>query len=182
MEEPILINRCRMDEEIYTRAFTRTLRPHAILLYCGAAVMVICGLVYAIASRFTDVLVPLMFLVLAGAEIYLARSTPTRTAKLNVNRLEDARGVKAFDTWVEFHDTEFLAGSEFADDPTEVPYARLQQIKVGDGVLLLWTQGRQFYVLDRQRFQMGKEEDFWRLMNEKAPNAVPKKYRSQGGN
>ena len=179
--EPILINRCRMDEDVYRRSFARTLKPHAIILYVGAAVMVICAVVYAIASRFTDVLVPLMFLVLAGAEIYLARSTPARTAKLNVARLEDARGVKAFDTWVEFYDDAFDAGSEFADEPTEIPYERLTKIKVGDGVLLLWTASRQFFVLERNRFQMGTEEDFWRLMNEKAPGAVPGKYRAGGG-
>ena len=175
--EPILINRCRMDEDVYRKSFARVLRGYSVVLYVGAAVMLICGVLYAVASKFTDLIMPLFFVLLAGAEIYLALTTASRTAKLNVRRLEELRGVTAFDTRVEFCDTEYLGYSEFVDEPNKISYENLKKVKEGDGVILLWTRTRQFLVLDRQRFQMGTEEDFWKLMNEKAPDAVPKNRR-----
>ena len=175
--EPILINRCRMDEEVYRKAFSRVLRHYSIILYIGAAFMIGCGILYALISNFTEWAMALLFLVLAGVEIYLALTTASRTAKLNVRRLEEVRGVTAFDTRVEFYDEEYHGCSEFVEEATKTPYSRLKKVMEGDGVLLLYTKSRQFFVLDCNRFQMGSEEDFWKLMNEKAPKAVPKKHR-----
>ncbi len=176
--EPILINRCRMDEDVYRRSFAVALRHHNVILYVGAGVMLVCGLAYALASRFSDPIMPLLFLALAGIEIYLAVSTPAKTAKMNVRRLEELRGVNAFDTHVDFCDTEYLGYTEFTEEPNKISYESLKKVVEGDGVLLLWTRTRQFLVLDRSRFQLGTEEDFWKLMNEKAPHAVPRKHRS----
>ena len=175
--EPILINRCRMDEETYRKAFSRVLRNYQIILYIGAGIMTACGILYAVVSGFTEWGMALLFLVLAGVEIYLALTTASRTAKLNVRRLEEVRGVKAFDTWVEFYPEEYHGCSEYVDEPTKTPYDRLKKIMEGDGVLLLYTKTRQFFVLECNRFQMGTLEDFWKLMNEKAPHAVPAKHR-----
>ena len=56
-------------------------------------------------------------------------------------------------------------------------YQNIGKILEDEPLILLKTRARQFYSLDRSRFGNGTEADFWRLMTEKCPNAVPKKHR-----
>ena len=45
-------------------------------------------------------------------------------------------------------------------------------------LILLSSQAKLIYTLDPARFENGTETDFWRLMSEKCPNAVPKEYKT----
>ncbi|MBR3077525.1 MAG: YcxB family protein [Oscillospiraceae bacterium] len=63
-------------------------------------------------------------------------------------------------------------------EDAQVPYAEFSRIRQTPGLILLFTDEKKMILLDPERFEKETEADFWRLMNEKCPRAVPKAKRT----
>jgi len=62
-------------------------------------------------------------------------------------------------------------------EQTRIPYDSMNAILPDKDHVILWTEAKQFVVLDLSRFENGTEADFWRLMKEKCSHALPKSRR-----
>ena len=76
-----------------------------------------------------------------------------------------------------FYDDGFTSSADNGREPMRLEYDDLRQILRGGDLILLCTQRRQLIALEPDGFVGGTEADFWRLMIEKCPRAVPKKRR-----
>ena len=173
--EPTLTNRCRMDEASLKKAYTWTSRnQRRILLACSAAMVLLA--IYLLWWKGLEHLTLILFAA-PVAYLILAFTLPARFTKLQLRRMEETLQADRVDTTVEFHPEEIVNKREGSDNTTQLRYTAIKTVAAFSGLILLWTQGKQFVLLDPARFENGTEADFWRLMNEKCPNAVPKKYR-----
>ena len=174
-EPPVLTNRCRMDKTTLQKAYTWTARSQRrILLACSAALLLLA--IFLLSRRGLEHLTLILFAAPVAYGI-LAFTMPARFTKLQLRRMEESFQADHLDTTVEFHPEEIVNKREGSDNTTQLRYTAIKTVAVLSGLILLWTQGKQFVLLDPARFENGTEADFWRLMNEKCPNAVPKKYR-----
>lgn len=174
--EPILINRCRMDETTLKTAFTLISRRSRIVLLAGA------GLMLALAVLLTCLgnLDLLTFILYVGAGVYafLALRQPGRLTRLQIQRFEEAFQTDHLETWVELFADAYQSRRENAVEPSSrTQYAQIRRILEARGVIVLQTQARQFVILDAGRFEKGTEADFWKLMQEVCPTALPKSRR-----
>lgn len=92
--------------------------------------------------------------------------------------MQEAFQADSLERILEFYSGELAGRRDGADSATHTRYEHIRSVKLRPGLILLWTKGRQFYMLDPERFEKGTEADFWRLMNEKCPRAVPKAKRT----
>ena len=171
-----LINRCRMDKTTLQKAYTWTARSQRRILLACSAVMLLLA-IFLLWRRGLEHLTLILFAAPVAYGI-LAFTMPARFTKLQLRRMEESFQTDQLDTTVEFHPEEIVNKREGSDNTTQLRYAAIKTVAVLSGLILLWTQGKQFVLLDPTRFENGTEADFWKLMNEKCPNAVPKGKRS----
>ena len=110
--------------------------------------------------------------------LWYALTMVKRSVTRALDRSEEKWHVRGFDTTIRFTDTEFIDKDCVSADENRYDYAIVRRLVPYKHLILLHTKARQFLMLDRTRFENGTEDDFWRLMNEKCPKAVPKKYRT----
>ena len=170
-----LINRCRTDKTALQKAYTWTSRNTRRILLAGSAGILLAAILLISHSGLGPV--ALILLVAPVAYLILAFTLPARFTKLQLRRMEETLQADRVDTTVEFHPEEIVNKREGSDNTTQLRYTAIKTVAAFSGLILLWTQGKQFILLDPARFENGTEADFWKLMNEKCPNAVPKKYR-----
>lgn len=173
--EPLLTNHCRMDKTTLQKAFTLISKRSRIVLFIGA------GLMLALAILLTCLgnLDLITFILYVGSVVYLylALRQTARLTKFQIQRFEENYQSDYLDTSVEFFPEEYQGRREGADAAgNRTKYAQIKRILESEEVIVIQTPARQFVILDRNRFEGGTEADFWRLMNEKCPSAVPKKY------
>ncbi|MCR5552418.1 MAG: hypothetical protein K6F19_04780, partial [Oscillospiraceae bacterium] len=82
-----------------------------------------------------------------------------------------------YDVTLRFYDTEIVTESEIGKEPRHIPYSGFRRLRRGRDVILIRTRSTLGYALEPSRFVKGTEADFWKLMNEKCPRAVPKAKR-----
>ena len=179
-----LLCRTRFDEANLRTANRRALRP-AFLIQ-----LALCILCFAMATRHvirdhalfpgTPILLVLVLVMYGLGAFYLWRTLTMvkRSVTRTLDRSEEKWHVRGFDTTIRFTDTEFIDKDSVSADENRYTYAVVKRLVPYKHLILLHTQARQFLMLDRTRFENGTEADFWRLMNEKCPDAVPKKYRA----
>ena len=171
-----LTNRCRMDKTALQKAYTWTSRNTRRILLAGAVVMLLAAILLLYRGGAGQLAV--FLLILPVAYLILAFTLPARFTKLQLRRMEETFQADHVDTTVEFHPEEIVNKREGSDNTTQLRYTAIKTVAVFSGLILLWTQGKQFVLLDPARFENGTEADFWKLMNAKCPQAVPKKYRA----
>lgn len=174
--EPVLINRCRTDKTALQKAYAWTSRnTRRFLLICAAMMLLLAIFLLCLKG-----LEPLTVILLVGPVAYgiLAFTLPARFTKLQLRRMEEIFQADHADTTVEFHAEEIVNRRDGSDNSTRLRYTAIKTVAELPGLIILWTQGKQFILLDPTRFENGTEADFWKLMNEKCPQAVPKKYRA----
>lgn len=123
----------------------------------------------------------LLVLALYGLGAFYLRRLLTmvkRSVKQSIDRDEEKWHVRSFDTTIRFTDTDFIDKNDIGTDEDHYDYAIVTRLVPCKNLILLHTRAKQFLMIDRTRFENGTEADFWRLMNEKCPQAVPKKYRA----
>ena len=173
--EPVLTNHCRMDRQALLRANTWMSRRTRLLGWIGAG----CFVALAALRLFTSGIDALVAVELAGAVAYpiLGYTIPFRWTKLQLQRLQESRHSDHVDVTTVFSEEGIAHWRDGSGDPPTIYYDSVKTVAVLSGLILLWTKGRQFVLLDAARFENGTEADFWKLMNEKCPKAVPKTRR-----
>ena len=173
--EPVLTNHCQTDEASLKKAYTWTSRNTRRILLVGSAGMLLAAVLLISHSGIDPIAV--ILLVAPVAYLILAFTLPARFTKLQLRRMEELFQADHADSTVEFHPEEIVNNRDGSDNSTQLRYTTVKTVAVLSGLILLWTRGKQFILLDPARFENGTEADFWKLMNEKCPAAVPKKHR-----
>ena len=174
--EAVLTNRCVMDERTLRKTYARLYRRQLLIFYVGA------GLILAFAVLMTVLqggLSPMPAFLILAAVIYLCVGLrmPKKQAMQQIRRYE----LDGFDTSPEvtvwFGEDELSGRREGAEDLTHIAYDSMKSILPEGDRIILWTEQKQYVVLDTARFENGTEDDFWKLMSEKCILAVPKSRR-----
>ena len=179
-----LITHTLFDETKLRIAYRRVLRK-TLLLH-----LVMCVLSFGMGIRHTirdhelfreNVVLLLLVLLLYGlGAFYLWRllTLVKRSVTQSIDREEEKWHVRSFDTTIRFADTEFIDKNDVGNDENHYDYAVVARLVPCKNLILLHTKAKQFLMIDRTRFENGTEADFWKLMNEKCPDAVPRKHRA----
>lgn len=179
--ESVLKNRCLLNKEIAVKCYVRLLLPRICFL-------VLLGLIvlgFAVRQTVLDIRYlygpRLLFLVLdyglGMIAIYLGLSFPRRTANLVFRRIKEQYRAEEYERTNSFLPQEILSESSISADRTHLPYDKVTRIILWKGYIILRTTAQMLYILDGSRFENGTDEDFWKLMNEKCPKAVPTPLR-----
>lgn len=171
----ILTNRCVMDEKTLRRTYARIVR-RTLAIFCGGA-----GLMMAIALLLIVLfrtVTPLSMVLLLGSVVYLTAGLrmPRKQARRQIRRYEQT-GPSAPEVTVWFDEEELTGRREGSEELTHISYDSMKSILPDGNRIILWTEQKQYIVLDTARFENGTEADFWKLMIEKCLDAVPRKYR-----
>ena len=181
--EPVLTNRCRFEAETFRTAYKRNFRKWFIPIV-GAGLLFVAGAVFEIV-RYHElfsyqpllVLGPIIFLLGAAYFFWYAFTGVRRAVKRTVQRLMETRQVSSYERVYRFTEAEICCESDIAGPSGQIPYSVIRRLVPYQNLILVYTRAKQYLMLDRTRFENGAEADFWKLMNEKCPGAVPKKYR-----
>ena len=173
-QNKLLANRCVMDEKTLQRIYGRIYHKNLLPFYLGSGVMALFGLLLIVL---TGGLSPFPVFLLAAAVLYLFMGIrqPKKQAKRQIQRYEASGSGPSPEVTVWFDDEEFSAQREGMAEQTDIPYGRMSAIyDLGDRIIL-WTNEKQYVVLDTARFENGTEDEFWDLMREKCAWAMPKR-------
>ena len=182
--EPVLTNRCRVDEakmRASARLSTRTQRYLDFIFAALASIAGIYNLVRLVCDGTLRYSAVIGTVALFGLGIFLAWDGFTaadRAVRLSLERRKQQGIPEDLEVTLRFGPSEMEKENSFTRQPVALPYdqiAGIQRSKEGFQMLL---KNNVFYILDPDRFENGTEADFWRLMNEKCPKAVPRKYRT----
>ena len=181
--EPCLTSRFRLDEGPVRRAFSEQFRTVRMLNLIFSAVCLGVG-VYNLILRIRSgnyglpQLFPTIFcFVLVGFLLYQVFVTMPRNLKRFMERVDREIGSRDSDLIIRFYSDRFVTENSVLAEPTERSYEGLMTIMRGKTTATLVMTGRQSFSLELDRFENGTEADFWKLMNQVCPGAVPKKYR-----
>jgi hypothetical protein len=179
-----LLNRCRVDEAKMRASARFTTRTQRYLDLLIAALVLIAGfynvlrLLKTESSGFSTIIGTV---VLFGLGIFLLRDAFTaadRAVRLSLERRRQQGTPEDLEITLRFGPSEIEKENSFTRKPDSFPYDQIVSIlRSGDAFQML-VKTNVVYILDPDRFEHGTEADFWRLMNEKCPKAVPKKRRT----
>ena len=190
--EPILTNHALVDETVIKKGLTRTLRPRRCLFWADAALLTALGvfalfrlkiipygldLLYGLTFHDSQVIQALVPFGLAALCVWFGASMTGRYTRLALRRMAEQYQATSYEADYTFFADSFTFRSTVHPNETQLAYASVKQLLLCDDLILLISQAKLIYTLDRTRFENGTEADFWRLMNEKCPQAVPKKFR-----
>jgi hypothetical protein len=175
-ESSVLTNRCVMDQATIRKTYARIYRRNLMLFYLGSGLMAAFSLLLILLQGTLSPL-PGFLLLAAGVYLFIGLRQPGKQAKLQLLRYEQSGGSASPEVTVRFREEELTARREGLEDPTHISYNELQSILLDGSRIILWTEEKQFIVLDPARFENGSEAAFWKLMNEKRPDLVPKNHR-----
>ncbi|MBQ1410876.1 MAG: hypothetical protein IIY94_06350 [Oscillospiraceae bacterium] len=105
-------------------------------------------------------------------------SARNRHVKRTIQRLEETKHVSSFEQTIHFLDNEMLITVSLDSDTQHILYSSVKRLVPYQNLILVYTQAKQLLILDSSRFENGCEADFWNLMNEKSPKAVPRRHAS----
>ena len=171
-QNKLLANRCLMDEKTLRRTYGRIFRKNLMLFYVGAGLMAAFGLLLVLLGGLS----PFPVFLLAAAVLYLTMGLrqPKKQAKRQIQRYEASGSGSGPEVTVWFDEEEFSAQREGMEEQTDISYDDMNAVyDLGDRIIL-WTNQKQYIVLDPARFENGAEADFWQLAQEKFPWALPK--------
>ena len=182
-DAPVLINKYRFDEDMLRASYREVMRP-VMIIQLGIALVLLSFAVYYTVRLFDQfrenlslLLLVLLVYAIAAWEGIRAVTGARRAAKRAVRRLENQHHLDAYDVTLRFCGEEIVTESDISEEPKHLPYSGFKRLRRGREVILLTTRSTLVYTLDPTRFENGTEADFWKLMNEKCPDAVPKKLR-----
>ena len=181
--ELVLFNRCKYNEEMVRRIYRRSMRLRRCVIWLAAVSLLGYAVYYTVSYHeyWPDApklaILNLVLYALAALYIFLGVTMARRAAKLYMRRLREQRKLDAYEGTIAFYPEEISSRYDIAQDPTHVGYENVKRILVDRGLILLRTKANVLLSLDAARFENGTEADFWKLMNEKCPKAVPRKYR-----
>ena len=101
-----------------------------------------------------------------------------RSVKLSMERRRQEGIPEDLEFIFRFGPAEMELENSCTRQPRSLSYDQIGSILRSGAEFQLHLRNNMYYILDPVRFENGTEADFWRLMNEKCPNAVPKRYRT----
>ena len=181
--EAVLTNRSRFDADTLRTAGRRSFRPRFILLMC-LSILFLGGGIYSLL-RYKPyfqtsprlLLSPVIFFLGSVYYFWQACTAVNRHVKRTIRRLEESRQVSGYDCVYRFTDTEMQAESSISSDLLRFPYSSVKRLVPYRNLILVYGHTKQYFMLNQDRFENGTDEDFWKLMNEKCPKAVPTPLR-----
>lgn len=183
-QRPVLLNRCHFDRQTLLKSYKQLTRTFT-LIQVGIALLILGLAIYYTVIYFPlftrnpslPVMVALIYL-LGGVELWRA----LRAAELSVNRTlrrtRERFGVEEYDVTLRFEERELVSESSLSVEPGRLAYADFVKLKRYPELITIRTAARTLCTLDPNCFENGTEADFWRLMNQKCPSAVPKDRRA----
>ena len=182
--EPVLTNRCRFEAETFRTAYKRNFRKWFIPIV-GAGLLFVAGAVHEVVryrALFQDSMLvalgPVILLLCAAYLVWYAFATVPRSVKRTVQRLMETHRVSSYECVFRFTEAEICCESDIGGPSGQIPYSVIRRLVPYQNLILVYTQAKQYLMLERTRFEHGAEADFWKLMNEKCPDAVPRAKRS----
>ena len=180
-EEAHLSNACDYNEahlaEAVRQQMQQTRRLQNLLLGATLTVLLVYSLILWFRLRQTR------YLIFGGAALlvgllllYMVFLLPGKSAKAQVEKIRQKNGGIRFRTVFRPEGIGFLAPS--GQETTTVSYRTVDKVVTGRDLILLFTAEKQMLLLDPGRFENGTEADFWKLMNEYCPSAVPKTHKA----
>ncbi len=170
--DPVLVNRCVMDEKTLRKTYALVFRRNLMLFYLGS------GLITAMALLMIGLqgISPMSVVLLIGGAAYLILGLrqPKKQAKLQILRYEQSGSGSSPEVTVWFDPEELTGRRSGSDTVTNISYDSIKAVLPGQNHIVLWTEEKQFIVLDCARFVNGNEDDFWLLMNQRCRHALPK--------
>lgn len=174
--EPVLTNHARMDRNAIKKAFSWTIRKHRLLLLVFAALCLCYAVRTTLRGHFTAW--DAVLYVEAAFALVLCFLLPLLSCRRELRRIEEDYHTDSLETTLEFYPDEIRGSVSGAAHVTHTHYDDLKAVAKTGGLILLWSKARLFSIVDPARFENGTEADFWRLMNEKCPKAVPRAKRT----
>ena len=182
--EPILINRCRYEDRTFRSCSRRLLRPRLVLLWLLNAIVI--GYPIYVLIRYYPVLpqlppylfvVQILMLLMGLFGIFRTLRLVDSGVKLQLRRVQEQYQVSFYDETAAFLDKEITTESSVRSDQYHLAYDSIWRIYRCRETIAVMSKARITTILDPARFENGTETDFWKLMTEKCPKAVPRKYR-----
>lgn len=179
---PVLTNECELNREnleASLRAYMKTpLNLVADILY----VLIIVAQILSIAiPRAMGIPIPIrpmtIFVIVAAAFMLCWRHLflPKYSAKVQMKRREELLGADRFPMEFELRDDALVSRVLQFNEERRLSYDKLRCIHETEKLIVLVTKQRQLSTLDKAGFRNGTEEDFWRLIAEKCPEAKIKR-------
>ena len=173
----VLTNRCVMDERTLRKTYARIFRRTLYMFYFGAVLIASFSLLLMVLQGGPT---PLPFFLLLGGILYLfiGIRMPIKQARRQIQRYEASGSGTSPEVAVWFDQEELTGCRAGMEELVHIPYESMKSVLPTRERIILWTREKQFVVLDPARFENGTEADFWRLMQEKCPEALPKSRRN----
>ena len=182
-QEPVLISRFPMNEDNLREVAKDELRIPILLNYIFAAAMLVVAVYTAIrcinapALELRLLFRPVFSLVITGLLVYQALTVEKRSVERAMRRLEEEIGSRDSVVILSFYPDCYYSENSNLSGRTRREYSDVTRLTRSKSRIYLTMQGTRGYTIDPDRFENGTEADFWKLMNEKCPGAVPKKHR-----
>lgn len=176
---PLLSNHFHFNEATLKKTYRQLLRPLILFqLIFGLIALGLAALNLFLhrdsLSQSNALMLVLPLLLLGGFEVWRALVSVRQAVKRTLQRAE----VEEYDIDLRFAEDGLIIKSSLLEEPGHMAYSKLRKIKRYPELIFITTLLRKSFTLDPNGFQNGSEADFWRLMNEKCPNAVPKSHRA----
>ena len=180
-EEILLSNACEYNEAHLAEAGRQQMRQTRRVQNLLLAATLVVLLVFSVISWFR--LHETRYLIFGGVAVimglfllYMLFVLPGKSAKTQVEKIRQKTGGISFRTVFRESGIGFI--NPTGNETTQVSYRTVEKAVPSKDLILLFTADRQMILLDAGRFEDGTEADFWKLMNEKRPGAVPKERKA----
>lgn len=173
-----LSNRCLLNEQTLTEAMKlamqtplfRVLRIGEPCLMAVSLVLLIWALVKKLGAT------PVLFygLLLAALLFFYVQQIvlyPRRAVKNQLLRQAEDYGTLELENRLYFKEENVANRRGEAEELLHMPYEKLRSVREGERLIILITKRKNTVPLDKNGFENGTAEDFWRLIAVKAPKA-----------
>ena len=172
-----LTNRCRMDGASMRKSFKKFFRSRDLIMVFFIVLLLAAWVSYlAVVPPARQGAIRYAAPALAVVYAVLTFIAPIRNSRIYMRRLKETWNTDSYEATTTFEPDALVCHFSHSGSVVRLSYQNIGKILEDDPLILIKTKARQFYSLDRTRFENGTEDDFWRLMNEKCPQAVPKKH------
>ena len=181
--EGVLCNRCILEEQTLRRTMQAAMRANPLLRIGKIAepvlaVLALGLLIWAAVARMGRTAVLLNAFVLAMlCYFYLQQFVlyPRRAVKNQLLRQARDDGSLQVENRLFFTEQSVANLRGEAEEPLHMSYRKIKRVFADGGLIVIQTRSKNNIPLDRKGFSNGTEEDFWRLIRRKAPDAKLRK-------
>ena len=178
---PCLSNACDYSEANLAEAVRQRMKQTKklqtwLLLGTIAALLVYSLVAWFLQRQSRNLIFAAISLLLLGLAGYVLFVLPGKAARNQAATIREKNGGLTFRSCFREEEIGFIRPD--GEESSRIPYRALDKIVRSPKLLLLFTADKQMLLLDPDRFTNGTEADFWKLMNEKRPSAVPADRRA----